>query len=153
MRQSGLSFCLFVLQEWPLSCFGLFPVSRLGSYRFFPFLIHRCFCIWNFYRLRHRDELMNRIVMIDRCISSACNVVFMMFGLRQFVESWDSTIQPNLVFGTFSDANNPPSRFRKLPLFMSVLLSQGIAGAMGVSSFFLAFFIVSWYSSSFGSMI
>ena len=38
---------------------------------------------------------------------------------------------------------------KKLSLLLNL---QGMAGVIGVSSFFLAFFIVSWYSSSVGPM-
>ena len=51
------------------------------------FLIHCSFRIWNFYRLRHRNELLNQSVMIHRCISSACDVTFMMLW-RRSLHSW-----------------------------------------------------------------
>ena len=67
------------------------------------------------------------------------------------LDSWASTIQLNLVFRFFSDA---------LALFrftapVTVELSDflhGMGSAIGVSNFFLAFFITWLYSSSFVSM-
>ena len=55
------------------------------------------------------------------------------------VNSWDSTMQPCFVFGTYWDASDPRSRCQTLSLF---LLLQRITGAMSVSSFLLAFFVV-----------
>ena len=49
-----------------------------------PFLVY-CFCrIRDFPRLRHRNKLVKQIVMGHRSKTFACNVVFMMFGLRRF---------------------------------------------------------------------
>ena len=50
----------------------------------FPFFAHCSFRIWNLYCFRHRN---NQIVMVHRSISSACNMIFMMLGLREF-RSW-----------------------------------------------------------------
>ena len=53
----------------------------------FPLFIHGCFCIWKFYCFRHRNKLVNQILMVHRSVSSSCNVNLMMLWLRWF-GSW-----------------------------------------------------------------
>ena len=74
MLQSGLSFCLFVLPELP----------GWNRFELFPFLVHCCFRLRNFHRLRHRNKLANHIVMWHRSNPFACHVVFKIFSLRRF---------------------------------------------------------------------
>ena len=50
------------------------------------------FCIRNFHRSRHKNKLVNQIVMGHRSISFACNVIFMIF--RQW---WFQTLSRGLM--------------------------------------------------------
>ena len=70
------------VHQWGKVDFLQFP----GWDRFepFPFFAHCSFRIWNLYCFRHRN---NQVVMVHRSISSACNMIFMMLGLRHF-RSW-----------------------------------------------------------------
>ena len=44
-----------------------------------PSLVHCCFRIRKFHRLRHRDKLANKVVMCHRIKSFACDVILMIF--------------------------------------------------------------------------
>ena len=65
----------------------------------FLFLVHCGFCIRNFHRSWHRDELVSQTVMGHRSKSFTCNVIFMGFWTAKIplVASW---IQENC-FGLF----------------------------------------------------
>ena len=50
-----------------------------NRFKLLPFLVHCCFRIQIFRRLRRQNELVHQVVM-----SFSCNVIFMVFGLRRF---------------------------------------------------------------------
>ena len=57
----------------------LFRASCIPSFH-----VHCVFCIRNFHRLWHWNELVYQVVMRHRSKSFACNVVIMNFGLKRF---------------------------------------------------------------------
>ena len=56
-RRSGFIDHLFFTSDF---C----QVPRRNFLQFFPFLVHCCFCCWNFYGLRHRNKFVNQITML-----------------------------------------------------------------------------------------
>ena len=104
------------------------------------FIFH---CLW------HRDELVHQIVMRHRSKSFTCNVIFMVFGTAKIplVVSWNQ-IQPYIVLEFFLDAI---AGFATTFVMLDCLL-HGMVGAIGLSSFLLAFLRISLYSSSSGSI-
>ena len=111
----------------------------------FPFLVHCGFCILNFHRLWHRNKLVHQVVMCHRSKSFACNVVFMIFGLRRedssrcCVDSRGSTLQPYTVLEHFSDAI---SGFAATFVMILGGLLHGLAGVIGIFENFFVFFVI-----------
>ena len=124
-------------------------VPRRNFLQFFPFLVHCCFCCGNFHSLRHGNEFVNRIVMLQWIVTSSCNMVFVVVRwgspMRSLVDSLASKIHAS--FDLFLLDLWP---FPQFWLFMLIL--QGIAGATGVSNFLREFLMVSLNSLSTGSM-
>ena len=109
--------------------------------RIFPLLVHGSFCTWHLHGLWHRENLTHQIVMRHQSKSCTCKVVFMCFGLqrlcflsRRLVGFHHTTIHCSglllmamfLLHILFQDAGMLLSRL------------QGMAGAVGLSSFHLA---------------
>ena len=46
--------------------------------------MHCFFCIWYFHRLKHRNKLVHKIVMVQWINSSSCNMIFMTFMKSSF---------------------------------------------------------------------
>ena len=67
---------LFGLQNDLLFLFDLSKLPSLDRFELFPFFFHCCFCVRNFHRLRHRDELVHQIVVIHENFPFGCDVVF-----------------------------------------------------------------------------
>ena len=49
----------------PFLAFDFGQVPRRNFLQFFPFLVHCCFCCWNFHSLRHRNKFVNQIIMLQ----------------------------------------------------------------------------------------
>ena len=134
-----------LLHRSPLSCFWLSSGSTPKISQFFPFLVHCCFRCRNFHGLRHRNKLVNQIVVLQWILTFSCNMVFVM--MRQ----WFSHTQ-SCRFTSFQNTR----KFcfvlldAQLPQFFMIL--QGIAGATDVSNFLRAFLMVSLNSLFSGSM-
>ena len=62
--------------------FDFGQVPRRNFLQFFPFLVLRCFCCKNFRSLRHRNELVNQVVVLQWIFTFSCNMVFMVMRYR-----------------------------------------------------------------------
>ena len=56
--------------------FDFCQVPRRKFLQFFPFLVHCCFCCWNFHGLRHRNKFVNQINAVMN------SHLFLQYGLR-----------------------------------------------------------------------
>ena len=118
---SFVSLCLQDHLFFFASNFFQFP--GCNRFELFPFFVHCSFRIWIFLSLSAsgstcqpncNDSLMFFLGLqcdLHECLGWDSSVL----GL---VDSWDSTIQPHLVLGTFGDAINSRSRFQKPSLFI-----------------------------------
>ena len=62
--------------------FDFRQVPRRNFLQFFPFLVHCCFRCRNFHSLRHRNKLVNQIVVLQWIFTFSCNMVFMIWWFR-----------------------------------------------------------------------
>ena len=86
--KSGLSFlslCASRMTFFLYRTFSSFQAGIVSSV--FHCLSTAAFASGSFIALWHRNKLVNQILMVHRSVSSACNMIFMMLGLRQF-RSW-----------------------------------------------------------------
>ena len=77
MWQSGLSFSPFVLPERHLSCCAFYPTAKLE--------FSHSFRTRNFHRLRHRNEFVHQIVIVDRIGSFLCDVILVISRKSRFM--------------------------------------------------------------------
>ena len=82
--QNELSRPTSLLHRPPLSYFCLLSVPRRNFLQFFPFLVHCCFCCWNFHSSRHTNKFVHQIAVLWWILSFSKNMVFMMMRHRIF---------------------------------------------------------------------
>ena len=119
-------------------------VPRRNFLQFFPFLVHCCLCCRNFHSLRHRNKLVNQIVVLQWITTFSCTVVFMMS--RQ----WFSHTQS---FGFTSFQNTRKSCFNFVgSTTPTIFLHNFTRHSRSISNFWRAFLMVSSNSLPSGSM-
>ena len=147
-----LSLC--VSKITPFFALDFFQAPCWKCLEFLPFCVHCGFCIRNFHRLWHWNKLVHQIVMWHRSKPFACNVIFMIFpdsedsarclcGLMRF-HFFNHTL-----FWNSSRMQSPTSRMQS-PIFATTFVMQGcllhgMAGAVDLTSFLLAFFLKSFF--------
>ena len=68
---------LFLASSITSFYFLTFVSCHAGIFYNFPFFLHCCFCFWNFKRLRHRNELVQKITVTQLICSFCSNVIFL----------------------------------------------------------------------------
>ena len=131
-----------------------FQLPGRSCLKLLPFLVHCCFCIRSFHRIKHRNKLVNQIVMGHRSKTCACHVIFMIFRQRRFqtlsrglMRFHDTCV---LCFG--NRVGFTTLRFSFLKPGVLRCLFQSIAASNGTSNFLLAFLLILLYSPSSGLM-
>ena len=87
MKQSGRSFCLFLLPEYPDSCFLLFPTTKPADFAS------------RIYRLRHKNKLVNPNCAASSKFSLCIQCDLHHDSRRCLVNSCASKIHACFVFG------------------------------------------------------
>ena len=59
-------------------------LPRWSLFKFFPLFVHCCLRIWYFHCLRHRNEFVHKIAVVQWIHSSSCNMIFMPFMKSSF---------------------------------------------------------------------
>ena len=116
-------------------------------FKVFPFFVHCCLCIRNFYCLRHRNYFVNGTVVSHRIHPFGSDVILMRI-VYSSLHPWSRALVGITNKSIFCHAF--PNTAVSLPTALYRIL-QGIAAGIGTSNFLRAVLIVSLNSSSFGS--
>ena len=111
-----------------------FQIPCWDCLELFPFLVHGRFCTRDLHRLWHRNKLVHQIVTKHRSKSFSWSLGWEDSSCC-LVDSWDSTIRPYIVLNSFS---LPLICITFVILGWTILL-HGMAGAIGLSNFFMRF--------------
>ena len=142
MNFSALRPC-FIYHLWFTSDFRQVP--RWNLLQISPFLVHCCFCRGNYHGLRHWNKFVYQIVMLQW--------IFLFLQIwSSFFFGRDSSI-PSLVdllaSKIHAHLDMKPSVFLRVsPCLFFLLVLQSMAGAIGVSNFLRAFWMVALNSLS-----